>query len=259
MAEEGKKVEQSPEEKLLAELKGGEGKPLEFKIEETGEVIKGKDMNEVVETLKKMHIDTRKALKETKQEKEALLSSIRPAEPEPAKEGEFSAEKYWEMVNKNDIVGAQSYVLGAMFGMPADEVVETFATTVNDAKFAKDEIVAAKFKMENPDYPASREAADAVADELKRMQEEARREGEPVPRYGIRSLNMAWQSVKQAGRVKPLDTSNRKEEEPGAPPPTLRGGASGSGQTAEQQLAEMIANEPLEKVEEALRRSGRLQ
>lgn len=251
--------EKTPEQKLLEELKGKEATPLEFKIEETGEVVKGKDANELLENLKNMHVNTRKALMDARAERDALASAVAKLPAEPAeKSSDFSNEKYWAMVNAGDIVGAQNYVDSIRFGIPPEEVVETIATTVNDAKYARDKIVSAEFKMANPDYPATQEAADAVANEVKRMQNEAQQEGEPIPRWSVRTLNAAWDSVKRSGKVQPLDTSKNKEEEPQGAPPTLRGG-TGGGRTVDETLAEMIATQPLEKVEEALRKAGRLQ
>lgn len=253
MADETKTEEQKNAE-LLAAMK--EPDFLEYKIEETGEVIKGKDMNEIVETLKKMHVDTRSALQETKKEKDALLAAR--VQPEPVKtngEPAFNPDEYWKRINAGDILGAQNYVDSYRFGIPADEVVDTISTTVRQSQFAHDEIVTAKFKMENTDWPGTTEAANAVADRVRQMQAEASAQGDSVPRWSVRTLNNAWQDVKKDGRIKALDTSEQKVEKPGGPPPTLKGTSGGS---IEDQIAERAATMPMSEFEELLRKQGKL-
>jgi hypothetical protein len=144
-----------------------------------------------------------------------------------------------------------------MFGIEPEEVVETISTTVRQAQFSHDEIVTAKFKMENNDWPGTREAANALADRVKQIQAEAANQGDPVPRWSVRTLTTAWEDVKKEGKVKPLDTSEQKVEKPGGPPPMLRGGA-GSGGTIDDQLGERAASMPLKDLEDLLRNKGHL-
>ncbi len=122
----------------------GPGEPIRHQLE-TGEVVEGKDWQEVATKLSKMKVDTTHWGKQQKEEAERLKGELQTVQQRTqpvaaAKEGELDNAKYWTLLNEGKIIEAQNYVDSFRFGIPEAEVVNTFKGTVTKTDALWDEV-----------------------------------------------------------------------------------------------------------------------
>lgn len=217
------------------------GQPIRMQLE-TGEVVEGANWEEVAKKAMKMKVDTTLTLKQEKERRELLEreAQARQAQPaEPVKEGEFDPTKYWALLNDNKISEANLYWMGHAFGIPAEEVVDTFKGTVNKTDALWDEVEINRFKMSHPDYPATPEAAEML--------------GERVKQYGTEwdsaTLHRAYKDLVEEGKIEPLKTEEQQPQQKqfSGPAPALSGSGSESV-VGEEVDADSLTDEQLERI-----------
>lgn len=223
-----------------------ENKAEEFKIQlPTGEVYEGKDWKDVAEKVAKAKQDTADAYKTEKQQREELEAQIEAAKPKPQpQQGEIDYTPYWALVNSGKMIEASNWLDAKRFGFDTpEEVVPTLTGAVRKTNELSDMVEIERFKMANPDFPATAEASDALMSTIKQWN---------VP-WDSRTLTAAYKTLVTEGKVKPVE--EKKTDLGGAPPPGVTVG-SGAITPATNAELEEFQKLPLDKMEEELRKKG---
>lgn len=210
----------------------------------TGEVIKAPNYEEALKIAVKMAEDTKdvyKTEKAAREQLEARMATIEAqtadaARPKPV-EGQFSNEKYYELLNR-DAAAANDYYLEHRFGMPANQLVQKFQQLDHDVSVTRQEAMAAQFIQQHAkDFPQTPDAAKALRTQF----EGYLSQGYPAT---VETLNLAYGQAVNEGHIKPLEEKEPEKQEP--PNPALGGGGSAGITDEEASKVETMSDKELE-------------
>ena len=214
---------------------------VEIKLE-NGMVIKGDNPEEALKNAAKIIEDNSKAYRETKaslDELQGRFDAFQTQQQQPRREeptSGFSKDKYYQLLHDDPLLAA-NYLDAARFQLDRPEdVPATFQGMQNKISQFDAQIMAAGFTNSHPDFPDDAATAQALTGRVKQLQNE----GYPTT---INTMHMAWEQLKDEGRVKPMVAAESQQEEL---PPSL-GGAGSTMSPAEIQKAENLSDAELYK------------
>lgn len=143
-------------------------KQIEFTTA-TGQRFVGKDYEDIANQLKASVEAGSAEITRLRRTAQAAVGG----QPEAGERPRFSNKRFFEMmVNEADEEAAANaivYALAHKFGIPPNEVVPTILNTVEQGKNFQEARIINQFLANNPDYPASEEAYQAIWQKMKDM------------------------------------------------------------------------------------------
>jgi hypothetical protein len=224
----------------IKEVNQPAGFPGEFKLGD-GTVVKAASWEEAFQKVADMKVHTAEALRDREAQIETLRQSQAPPPvPVPEPGSGFDQKKYWELMNA-DPLAAQQYMDGVRFGVDPNIVPNLYREVFNASQYSADTFEITQFLQNNPDFPGTTEATDIVVDTCAE-------EGRPLTKENLEYVYL--RSVRD-GKIEP---AGEEAEQPWAPP-SLKGGG---GTQSQQDIDQLIANTPDNKLDEVYKRLGLL-
>jgi hypothetical protein len=193
-------------------------KEVELKLE-TGEVFKGKDYEEVAKKVAAAQEESHRTLQAERAraataEELAEVLRQKTAPAEKTNGHGFDLTHWNKLMTEGDVVGAFNYADSIRFGVAPEEVVPTITNTVRVTAEMRDAYEIQKFKNAHEDYPATKEAGEALTKWLK---------DEWGKEWDSGVLSFGYKQLAERGVIKPLE---EKQHETGQEPPPMLGGTS---------------------------------
>jgi|SRR5215472_13191010 len=184
---------------------------FEYKLAD-GTVVKAENIEEAFKTVAKMKEDTAAALRESRGKTEemeqrlnAMQQEITRAHTPPPDPQAFNRDQYYRLVGE-DPIQAQNYLDAYRFGIPdPGQVVGYFQNMNTTVNSMQQNLLAASFISNHPDFPQDVKSANTLTQEVIRLNNE----GHPV---NMDTLDLAWRNCLDSDAIKPLEAPEETVE-----------------------------------------------
>lgn len=219
-------------------------KPIELTLGD-GSVVKGANLEEAFENLKKAKENASAEIRRQKEQAEALQNQYqnlqqeveRLKKPVQTDGSKFDKETYYKMLN-DDPIQAQDYLDRYRWDRDPKDVIQSFQNVENQVSVLTQQSVAAAFLQQHADdFPPDPEAAKALTNKMREYTSNG------IP-FNVMTLNAAYNELVQNQVIKPVQATQTQES---GPNPSLSGAGRQSTEDADIQKAEKMTDADLEK------------
>lgn len=218
--------------------------PIELTLGD-GSVVKGANLQEAFDNLKKMKEDTSAALKQQREQLAGVQTQYETVQQEierlknPPRQDDgktFQKDQYYQLLNQ-DPMAAQDYLDRYRWDMDPVQVRQQFSNMAQQVSELSQQSVAASFLAQHADdFPPDPEAAKALTRRVSELQLRG------VP-FNVDTMNYAYSQLVNEQTIKPV----QRQEPDNQPNPSLSGAGRVSAEEAEYQKAEKMSDGDLEK------------